>query len=201
MTAVTPVTAVAFDFWLPDASLGGFVSLSIGPRRAQFWAGLVGEGRPYVLVKDLDVEPPRRAGSLEIRAEGLWADHNCETPDAHWSFGLEAFGVAFDDPEEALRSEWGDRVALGLDMEWEPGLAHGEILVGTQPVERIEFTGLGTLSFWAPNCTATVEKGAQNGLAAPIRLDDGPGEDGVLRQWLTPEGWVRARDGSAAGTG
>src|SRR5439155_17019914 len=79
-----------FDWWWAegDASgrLGGFVSLSFQPRTVWYWAGLAGDGRPYVLVKELDVTPPRRPASLEIRAEGLWADHNCETAFEHWSF-------------------------------------------------------------------------------------------------------------------
>jgi hypothetical protein len=108
-------SALAFEFWLPDRSLAGFAHLTVGARRAEYWAGLVREGR-YVLVKELDVEPPRRPGSWEIRAEGLWADHNCETPGSHWSFGLEAFGLAFDTAEEALTSEVGDRIALGYDL-------------------------------------------------------------------------------------
>jgi hypothetical protein len=182
------VRRVAFDFWLPDGSLGGFCSLVIGTRTAAYWAGLVGVDRPYVLVKDLAVEPPRRPDSWEIRSEGLWADHNCEEEAGeHWSFGLEAFGVAFDDPEEALRSEWGDRTALGFDLEWEPGVVHGEVLVGT---ERIAFDGLGAMP---PEGFDRADVGMPtsarpDGLAAPVRL-----EDEVVRQWLTRGGWVRSR--------
>ena len=35
---------------------------------------------------------------LEVRADGLWGELMCETPLEHWSYGLEAFGVALDDP-------------------------------------------------------------------------------------------------------
>ena len=129
---------VGFDFWLPDGSFGGFCWLD----GAGFVAGVVGEGRPYLLVKDLDVRPP--PGSWEIRAEGLWADHNCETAGEHWSFGLEAFGVAFDDPAEAVRpGAFGDRVPLGYDLEWDEGRVYGEVLIGT---ERLELDCEGTLS-------------------------------------------------------
>lgn len=176
-------SSVGFDFWLPGGSLGGFCWLGPG-----FVAGLVGEGRPYVLVKDLDARPA--PGRLDVRAEGLWAAFNDEAGDgSHWSWGLEAFGVAFDDPEDAVRSEWGDRVALGFDLEWEaPDRVHGEILVG--PAERLPFTGFGRekagiSAFSRPN-----------GLAAPVRVEGGR----VLRQWLTADGWVRAWDESAGGT-
>lgn len=142
------------DFWAADGSLGGFVALAFHPGVAWYWAALVGEGRPYLLVRELDVRPPRSPSSPEIRAEALWADMNCETPFDHWSYGLEAFGVAMDDPLDALAGERGDRVGLGLDIEWEasgpvdggdgsyaqPGVVHGEILVGA---ETIAFDGVG----------------------------------------------------------
>jgi hypothetical protein len=189
---------VGFDFWLPDGSLGGFWWLG---DPAGYVAGLVGRGRPYVLVKDLDCRPR----GYELRAEGLWADCNDEAPDGtHWSWGLEAFGVAFDDAEEALRSEWGDRMALGFDLEWEapdrldlapdrPGAVHGEILVG--PSERIAFDGLGTI-FRAECRIRHRARSDGRGLAAPVRLQGGR----VLRQYLTADGWVRAWDESGAGT-
>ena len=135
---------MAIEFWLPDRSLVGFTSLSIGARAASYWAGVIAVGPKLVLVNDDEVVPPRRPDSWEIRAEGLWADHNCEIAGEHWSFGLEAFGVAFDDPVEAVRpGAWGDRVALGYDLEWDDGAVFGEVLIGD---ERIEFDGAGTLT-------------------------------------------------------
>ena len=66
-----------------------------------------------------------------IRAEGLWAELLCETPGEHWSIGLEAFGVRFDDEAEAATSDRGERVPVGFDLEWEtPDRVVGEILVG-----------------------------------------------------------------------
>ena len=124
-------------------------------RRAWYWAYLVGAGRPLVAVRDHEAPLPT-GGALEVRAEGLWAELVCETPDEHWSVNLEAFGVALDDPAEAYRRERGDRTALGLDLEWEatgdvfryPGMTryeqacavHGQVLVGD---ERIAFDGWG----------------------------------------------------------
>ncbi len=66
-----------------------------------------------------------------VRAEGLWVELLCETPGEHWSIGLEAFGVRFDDEAEAAASDRGERVPVGFDLEWEtPDRVVGEILVG-----------------------------------------------------------------------
>jgi hypothetical protein len=133
------------DFSGPDG-LGGFVRLSLYPNVgdgagggvAWWWTYLVRPGAPLVAVRDHEVALPR--GGLEIRADGLWAELVCETPLEHWSIGLEAFGVAFDDPAEAWRSEWGDRMAVGLELEWEalspprpvpgPGSGQGYVQAG-----------------------------------------------------------------------
>jgi hypothetical protein len=69
---------------------------------------------------------------------------------------VEAFAVALDDPADAYRGERGDRVPLGLDLEWEataepydyPGVTRyeqtctvtGEIQLGS---EHISFDGPG----------------------------------------------------------
>ena len=145
------------DFTTSDGALGGYVRLALHPagRLAWFWAALVGEGRPLVSVVDHEIALPRGT-DLDLRAEGLWTSFTCETPLKHWSVGLEAFGVALDDPTEAWRSMRGDRVALGLDLEWEtagpsspvphpsgyhlPCAVHGEVLVGA---EVIAFEGCG----------------------------------------------------------
>jgi hypothetical protein len=176
----------SFDFFTADGSLGGFVGLTFHaePGVCWYWAGLVGTGRPYLLVRDQEVELPRQPGSREVRSEALWADMNCETPFDHWSFALEAFGVALEDPAEALAGERGDRTGLGLDLEWEavagvagaegrydqPGVVHGEVLVGGGAhVEAIDFDGYG----WRRHAW-----GQLGGLVTPRswlggRLDDG----------------------------
>ena len=183
-------SSVGFDFWLPDGSLGGFCWLDDD---AGYAAGLVGVGRPYVLVHEPDAP---RVG-YDVRTEGLWAAfHREDEAGSHWSWGLEAFGLAFDDPEEAVRTEWGDRVALGFDLEWEaPDVVHGEVLVG--PSERIAFAGFGRAQSGIPELARPKPQvppkafgetgGGGGGLAAPVRV----GERGVLDQWLTADGWVR----------
>jgi hypothetical protein len=131
------------------------VRLGVSPLTAWLWAYLVGEGRPLVAVRDHEVTPPR-GNALEVRAEGLWSAITCETPVEHWSIGLEAFAVGMDDPADAYRGERGDRVPLGLDLEWEaaapvfnypdgtrygqPCQVHGQVLVGD---ERLDFDGSG----------------------------------------------------------
>ena len=176
----------SFDFFLADGSLGGFVGLTLWPppRRGWYWAALVGRRRPYLLVRELDVVPPRSPSSREIRAEALWADVNCETPHDHWSLGLEAFGVAMDDPGEALGSERGDRVGLGLDLEWEAAgpvvggeggygqtcAVHGEVLVGGGgAVETLAFDGAG----WRRHAWGTSVDWSGPRSWAGGRLDDG----------------------------
>jgi hypothetical protein len=146
-----------FDFAAGDGSLGGYVRLGLYPNlgTAWYWATLVGDDRPLLLVRDHEVALPK-GESLEVRSEGLWADINCETPHDHWSMGLEAFAVGLDDPADAYHGERGDKVGIGFDLEWEaisvpydyPGMSryeqpcgvHGEILVGD---ERINFDGIG----------------------------------------------------------
>ncbi len=153
-----------FDFFDPAGALGGYVRIGRYPNLGVvwYWACLVGEGRPLVTVLAHDLAAPRRDGSLELRGDGLWADHNCETPWDHWSLGLEAFGVGLDDPAEVYSPEpRGDRVGLAFDLEWEtdpgdrgpdaqasvfrypagldryevPCRVHGEILVGPDTIE------------------------------------------------------------------
>ncbi len=138
------------DFAGPDVS--GFVSLTIYPNLGTCWWWshfLTPEG--LIVVRDHEVPLPR--AGLEVRADGLWGEMVCETPLEHWSFGMEAFGLAFDDPAEAWGAELGDRMPVGLDLEWETveppragpapgppegaegqilgaGRVHGEILLG-----------------------------------------------------------------------
>ncbi len=156
-----------FDFATADGSLGGYVRLGLYPnqRAAWYWACLVGPGRPLVTVIDHDVVPPR-AGSLELRAEGLWADHNVEVPFDHMTLGCEAFALGLDDPAEVYGpAPRGERVPFGLDLEWEsdgavypyppgatryevPCRVQGEVLVGD---EQITLDAIGQRDHsWGP---------------------------------------------------
>jgi hypothetical protein len=98
---------------------------------ASFSAQVVVPGVGVVVVRDDEIAPPRRDDMVVVRAEGLWAELLCETPDEHWSIALEAFGVRFDDEAEAASSDRGERVPVGFDLEWEtPDRVVGEVLVG-----------------------------------------------------------------------
>jgi hypothetical protein len=155
--------------------VGGFVRLALLPAQgvAWWWTSLLTPR--LVAVRDHEVPLPR--AGLEVRADGLWGELVCETPLEHWSIGLEAFGIAYDDPADAWGDEWGERLPVGLDLEWEatdgpgtapptgpdpvggvayaqPGRVHGEILVGD---DRIELAGTGfrsrasgVLDWWSP---------------------------------------------------
>lgn len=74
-------------------------------------------GRLPVVIADTEVPVPENG--WEIRTSGLWADHICETPLDHWSYGLEAFALAVDSPGELLGKAVGDRVPLGWELEFE----------------------------------------------------------------------------------
>jgi len=187
--------AWSFDFATADGSLGGYVELCLHPRRgvAWYWAALAGPGRSFVTVVDHDAPMPRPAGSLELRAEGLWADHTCETALDHWSLGNEAFAVGLDHPSEAYGRMLGERVPLGFDLEWEtdgravgsvvpagkPGPAgtyevpcrvHGEVLVG---VDRIDLDGYGQRSHRWGVPGRCADRWTERWCRAVGRLDDG----------------------------
>ena len=186
------------DFAAPDAGLGGFVRLALRPHRRQawYWAYLVGDRRPVVVVRHHDVALPR--AGLDVRAEGLWAALHCETPMEHWSTGLEAFAVALDDPADALAGERGELVPFGLDLEWEaagperdrpdggaygqPGDVHGEILVGA---DRIAFEGAG----WRAHAWGAPGWAEPGWTWAAGRLDDGtPFQASTVATELDPAG-------------
>lgn len=88
----------------------------------------------FVTVRDDELPLPRQG--IEIRGDGVWVELVCETPGEHWTFGLEAFGLIVDDPDDEI----GERVPVGFDLEWEgegtpEGLVHGFVLVGAQRFE------------------------------------------------------------------
>ncbi len=97
-----------------DQGLSGSMRLQVDGVTASFHAQVVVPDVGVLVVRDDEVAPPRRTDLLVVRAEGLWAELLCETPDEHWSFGLEAFGVRFDAEAEAASSDRGERVRRGL---------------------------------------------------------------------------------------
>lgn len=202
-----------FDFATADGSLGGYVRLGLYPNLgvAWYWGCLVGEGRPLVTVIDHEVPLPKTG--LEVRSEGLWATHNQETALDHWSLGLEAFAVGVDDPTEVYGDLRGDRVPLGLDLEWEtvggaypyPGIDRyevpcrvtGEVLVDQ---ERIPLDGpgqrdhsWGLRDWWSVGwswCSSALDDGTRTH-ATHVTLGDDPVYD---------TGYVQAPDGRPQAT-
>lgn len=112
----------SFDFATADGRLGGYVRLGFLPHQGVcwYWAILLGEDQSPVLVVDHEVRFPRSSG-LEIRTDGLWADHIVEEAFDHMSVGCEAFALRLDDPTDALTAGplLGERIAFGLDLGWE----------------------------------------------------------------------------------
>ena len=171
------------DFATLGGELGGSFRLAIQPALgiSRVWACVVGDGRRLVTVIEQEAPVPR-SGSLDLRCEGLWTDVVCESPLEHWSVGLEAFGVALDDPAEALHRVRGDRIGVGFDLGWEtdgtvaglgagdrylvPCVVHGEVLLGDE-VLRID--GWGTRSHaWGER-----DWWADGWASGAGRLDDG----------------------------
>jgi hypothetical protein len=146
-----------FDFGAPDGT-AGFVRLRTWPERriAWWWAYLVGPDLGLLVVRDHEVPLPHSADVLEIRADSLWGELVCESEFEHWGIGMEAFGVRLDEGSAltAAGDEIGERLAVGLDLEWEVvspaaerangysqgGIVHGELLVDA---DRIAFDGCG----------------------------------------------------------
>jgi hypothetical protein len=140
------VTVRRLEFAGADGTAGSvMLDVPSDGSRARYEARLSGPelGDGVIVVRDHDVIPPR-GRLLEIRADGLWAELVCETPGEHWSFGLEAFGLRFENEQEAATSDIGERIAVGLDLEWEiPGIVQGDLLVVR---DRIPFDGTGTFT-------------------------------------------------------
>lgn len=187
------------DFATADASFGGHVRLGILPNQgvSWVWAAVVGDGRRLVTVVEHEAPVPR-TGSLDLRCEGLWTDFVCEEPLEHWSVGLEAFGVALDEPADALRDLRGERIGVGFDLGWETvGEASGarrgdgyhldcdvagEVLVGD---EVVTFDGWGSRHH-----TWGVRDWGDQTISGAGRLDDGT-------RWREDDGIVLGGDQGA----
>ncbi|MEZ5134074.1 MAG: hypothetical protein R2699_03200 [Acidimicrobiales bacterium] len=98
-----------FDFHDAAGTVGGYVRIGQYPNLGVtwYWACLVGADRPPHRHRPHHPDAGRDRSSLELRSEGLWADHNLEEPWQRWSPGLEAFALAVDDPAEAYAETTG----------------------------------------------------------------------------------------------
>jgi hypothetical protein len=198
------------DF-IADSGLAGFVRLAVLPNQGVAWWWTSVLTPRLVAVRDHEVPVPRTG--LEVRADGLWGELVCETPLEHWSVGLEAFGVAYDDPADAWGDEWGERIPVGLDLEWETavgpegftptgprphpggvaychfGRVHGEVLVGP---DRFPISGLGfrsrasgVLDWWAGRPYRRLAWGKPDRIVVATTQDPNAPNALVLREELT----------------
>jgi hypothetical protein len=204
-----------FEAWWDGGAGGVAVHASLLPaqRRAWYWAGLVRAGEPLLTLSDLDVPMPR--ATLLLKAAGLWAEHVCEEPLAHWTVANEAYGVVLDDPDDVHGRPFGDVLAVAVDLGFEdrggdrpwadPAGAvvgyerdadvWGEVLVG--PSGRLELDGVeGRRRHWWGDRRwfARAWGDAVPSLArrAPVALAGPDGERSRLERWLTPAGWSQA---------
>ena len=83
-----------------------------------------------IAVGDLDI--PAR---WEFRTSGLWAEQVCVQPDIHWSYGLEAFALQIDEPDELLRRGYGLRTPLGWELDFEIETVDPRPSPGDEPVD------------------------------------------------------------------
>jgi hypothetical protein len=141
-----------FALWDPSTRTGvveGFRRFA-AQRRGWLWAAVVTEGQPVIHIAEWDI--PLRSDPYLAKAPGLWAEHRCEAPDEQWTFGLETYGVALEDPLEALGRAYGDHVPVAWDLEWyatravevvdgatsQAGVVHGVVELSRGPLEFVE---------------------------------------------------------------
>jgi hypothetical protein len=208
----------SFDFASSASALGGFVRLAFEPseRTAWYWAYLVVPEVGVVVVRDHDVPLPRRASSLEVRADGLWAELVCETAFEHWGTRLEAFGLRLDDPLDTADGEIGERFPVGLDLEWElsappvaaqgsggytqRGTVHGALLLDDERVEidtgSVREHGWGA---WPPAQLESPRADAGADMIAAVRIPLGPTQSLVRSLVRSPgaAGWSDRFEGPA----
>jgi len=204
----------SFGFWSPQASFGGHLELWRWPGSGQAWyaTAVFRDGEPVVALCD---EFPLRS-TLELRGNGLWADHNLEDPFVHWSVGLEAFALALDHPGD----DRGLRVPLGYDLDWEcepdvlaavddgyeqPARVRGEVLLGADSYDLDGWgwrshRGVGTAPVGVRRRAGWDAAGAPRWTAVDEEVR--PGDD--LSGWslsVSPAGRLRKglfRDGAGA---
>lgn len=164
--------AWSLDFFTGDGSLGAAIEMALLPNlgRTAFSVAIVGVDRPLVSLVEAEAGLPTPS-TLELRAPGLWTELMCQSPMDHFTFDLEAFAVALDDPDDVYRGALGHRTPIGGELEWEtsgdvdvgrnavsyemPCVVHGELLLGDATLEidgwgwRSHRWGLPLASDWS----------------------------------------------------
>ena len=196
----------AFDACDVDAGFGVVVRLTYraAAREAWWWAGAVGLGPALVALRVADAPLPRRGTT--VRTDGLWAALECEEPLVHWSVAMECFGVAYDDPWEAARSERGDVVPFGLDLSfvtsspaWTSATGYGEWCTVSGEVL------LGDERFPVDTVGSRAHAWGKDGLPSPFVRVPGGGTPGAVVgvcPFKVPDGvWVESLHQAADGDG
>lgn len=111
------------DFHRDDGSLGGYVRIGLYPELGAtwYWACLVGNGRPLVMITAHDAPLPS-AGSLDFEHSGLRATHRCEDPNLRFRVGLEGRAQVFENPAQVYQVPLSATPAdldFDLDLLWE----------------------------------------------------------------------------------
>jgi hypothetical protein len=112
---------------------------------------------PLVLVEaDVEVANDR----WELRSSGLWIDAVEVVAGRQWSYGLEAFGLAIDEPDELLARGYGHRTPLGWELDFladdrgrpavalQAGRVDGVVLTGPGPDGELAFSGPARRLAW-----------------------------------------------------
>lgn len=85
-----------------------------------------------------------RSSTYEIRADGVWADINCETVNEHWSFSLESFALRVRVDEYLRYREAkiglliGERIPFGYELDATTTNGEDWILSGDIYIEKDE---------------------------------------------------------------
>ncbi len=108
-----------FEVWSPDSALGAYTTLVVRPDGTTWYAAaVVRSGEPLIHVCEPAGPVLRNVDALLLKAEGLWAEHECESPFEQWTIANETYGVELDDPTEALGRAYGSPAPVAFDWEW-----------------------------------------------------------------------------------
>lgn len=170
---------------LIDAGAGIGARFEVGldhlANRCRIHISIVRRGKPLISLCDGDAKLPA-SGRFEIRTSGLWCEVAELVPGDHATFDLEAFAVELDDPADVHTGAYGNRLALGAELDWETVggapltqgafacAVTGELLIGD---DTLEVEGWGWRSF---------RRGAPEPVRSEIRGRSANGE------WIWSEG-------------
>lgn len=108
-----------FSLWSADAALGATTTLIVRPDGSTWYsAALVRDDGLFLHLCEPDGPALRSVDSLLLKAEGLWAEHECESTFEQWTIANEAYAVALDAPDDALGSAYGRPEPIAFDWEW-----------------------------------------------------------------------------------